>query len=67
MDPAEKAAAATEPTMATMKGEGDGAGPAEQGPAPDLARDDDGAGAGRSLKGEAMLGTSASSEEEAAR
>jgi hypothetical protein len=38
VDPAGKAAAATEPTMAAMKGEGDGAGPAEQGPAPDLTR-----------------------------
>jgi hypothetical protein len=38
VDPAGKAAAATKPTMEAMKGEGDGAGPAEQGPAPDLAR-----------------------------
>ena len=43
------------------EGEGDGAVPARQGPAPDLARDDDGAGVGRSLKGEALLGISASS------
>jgi hypothetical protein len=38
------------------EGEGDGAVPARQGPTPDLARDDDGAGAGRSLKWEALLG-----------
>jgi hypothetical protein len=56
VDPAGEAVAATEPMMAAMKGEGDGAGPAEQGPAPDLARDDNGAGVGRSLKGEALLG-----------
>jgi hypothetical protein len=37
VDPAGKAAAATEPTMAAMKGEGDGVSPVEQGPAPDLA------------------------------
>ena len=49
MDPAGKAAAATEPTMAAMKGEGDGAGPAEQGPAPDLAGRVD-VGDGRSSK-----------------
>jgi hypothetical protein len=30
--------------------------PAEQGPAPDLARDDDDADEGRSSKGEALLG-----------
>jgi hypothetical protein len=47
--------------MKARKGEGDGAVPARQGPAPDLARDDDGAGVGRSLKGEALLGISASS------
>jgi hypothetical protein len=60
VDPAGKAAAATDP-MKARKGEGDGAVPARQGPAPDLARDDDGAGVGRSLKGEALLGISASS------
>jgi hypothetical protein len=43
------------------EGEGDGAVPARQGPAPDLARDDDRAGAERSLKGEALLGINASS------
>jgi hypothetical protein len=42
VDPAGKAATATEPTMAAMNGEGNGAGPAEQGPAPDLARGVDG-------------------------
>jgi hypothetical protein len=42
VDPAGKAAAATEPTMAAMKGEGNEAGPVEQGPVPDLARDVDG-------------------------
>jgi hypothetical protein len=49
VDPTGKAAAATEPTMATMKGEGDGAGPAEQGPASDLAGRVD-VGDGRSSK-----------------
>jgi hypothetical protein len=38
VDPAGKAAAATEPTIAAMKGEGDETSPAEQGPTPDLAR-----------------------------
>jgi hypothetical protein len=51
VDPAGEAAAATEPTMTTMKGEGDGAGPAEQGPAPDLARGVGSTGDGRSSKG----------------
>jgi hypothetical protein len=37
MDPVRKVAAATKPTMAVMKGVSDGAGPAGQGPAPDLA------------------------------
>jgi hypothetical protein len=60
VDPAGKAAAATDPTKA-MKGVGGEARLAGQGPAPDLARDDDDAGAGRSLKGEALLGISASS------
>jgi hypothetical protein len=51
VDPAGKAAAATEPTMAAMKGEGGGAGPAEQGPAPDLARGVGSTSDGRSSKG----------------
>jgi hypothetical protein len=54
-DPAGKAAAATDPTKA-MKGVGGGAGPAGQGPAPDLARGVDGTGDGRSSKWEALLG-----------
>jgi hypothetical protein len=49
VDPARKAATAADPTKA-MKGVGGGAGPAGQGPAPDLARDYDGAGDGRSMK-----------------
>jgi hypothetical protein len=51
VDPAGKAAFATEPTMAAMKGEGDGAGPAEQGPTPDLARGVGSTSDGRSSKG----------------
>jgi hypothetical protein len=47
--------------MAAMKGEGDGAGPAEQGPAPDLARGVDDTDDGRSSKGEALLGINAGS------
>jgi hypothetical protein len=50
VDPAGKAATATDPTKA-MKGVGGEAGPAGQGPVSDLARDDDGAGDGRSSKG----------------
>jgi hypothetical protein len=55
VDLAGKVAAATDPTKA-MKGVGGGAGPAGQGPVPDLARGDDGAGDGRSSKWEALLG-----------
>jgi hypothetical protein len=43
------------------EGEGDGAVPARQRPVLDLARDDDGAGAERSLKGKALLGINTSS------
>jgi hypothetical protein len=50
VDPAGKAATATDPTKA-MKGMGGGAGPVGQGPAPDLARGVDGTGDGRSSKG----------------
>jgi hypothetical protein len=49
VDPAGKAATATDPTK-EMKGVGGGGGPAGQGPALDQARDDDGAGDGRSSK-----------------
>jgi hypothetical protein len=57
VDPAGKAAAATDPTK-VMKGGGGGrrGESSRAGPAPVLARDDDGAGEGRSSKGEALLG-----------
>jgi hypothetical protein len=55
VDPAGKAAAATNPAKA-KKGVGGGAGPAGQGPTPDLARGVDGISDGRSLKWEALLG-----------
>jgi hypothetical protein len=58
VDPAGKAATATDPAKA-MKGVGGGAGPAGQGPAPDLARGVDDTGDGRSSKGDALLGISA--------
>jgi hypothetical protein len=58
VDPAGKAAAATNPTKA-MKGVGGGAGPAGQGPVSDLARDDDGVGDGRSSKRLTLLGDDA--------
>ena len=54
MDPAGKAAAATDPTKA-KKGVGGGACLAGQGPAPDLAKGVDGTGDGRSSKGETLL------------
>jgi hypothetical protein len=54
-DPTGKAAAATDPTKA-MKGGGRWGGSSRAGPVPDLARDDDGAGDGRSSKGEALQG-----------
>jgi hypothetical protein len=57
VDPTGKAATTMEPTMATMKGEGDGAGPAGQGPVPDLAGLVD-VGDERSMKREALLGGS---------
>ena len=57
MDPAGKAATAMEPTMATMKGEGDGASLTGQGPVPDLAGLVD-VGDGRGVKREALLGDS---------
>jgi hypothetical protein len=60
VDPAGKAATATDPTKA-MKGVGGGAGPAEQGPAPDLARGVNGAGDRRRSKGEVLLRISAAS------
>jgi hypothetical protein len=50
VDPTGKAAAAIDPAKA-MKGVGGGAGPAEKGPAPDLARGVDDTGNGRSSKG----------------
>jgi hypothetical protein len=52
-DPVGKAATTTDPTKA-MKGEGDGAGLAKQGPAPDLAGLVD-SGDGRGVKREALL------------
>jgi hypothetical protein len=55
VDPAGKAAAATDPTKA-MRGVGGGAGPAGQGPVPNPARGVDSTGDGRSSKGEALLG-----------
>jgi hypothetical protein len=55
VDPAGKVAAATDPTK-VMKGVGGRAGPAGQGPVPDLARDDDGAGDWRSSKRLTLLG-----------
>jgi hypothetical protein len=57
VDPAGKAAAATDPT----KGVGGGAGPAGQGPAPDLARGVNDAGDRRRSKGEALLRINAGS------
>jgi hypothetical protein len=60
VDPAGKAATATDPTKAMM-GVGGGAGPAEQGPAPDLARGVNGAGDRRRSKGEVLLRISAAS------
>jgi hypothetical protein len=53
VDPAGKAATATDPAKA-KKGVGGGAGPAGQGPAPDLARGVNGAGDRRRSKGEAL-------------
>jgi hypothetical protein len=50
VDPAGKAA-----TAKAKKGVGGGAGPAGQGPAPDLARGVNVAGDGRRSKGEALL------------
>jgi hypothetical protein len=55
VDPAGKTAAATDPAKA-MKGVGGEAGPARQGPAPDLARGVDSTSDGRSSKWEALLG-----------
>jgi hypothetical protein len=59
--PARKAAAATDPAKAM--GVDGGAGPAGQGPAPDLARGVNCAGDRRRSKGEALLGVSASNYE----
>jgi hypothetical protein len=53
VDPAGKAATATDPAKA-KKGVGGGAGPARQGPAPDLARGVNGTGDGRRSKGETL-------------
>jgi hypothetical protein len=58
VNPAGKAATATDPTKA-MKGVGGGAGPARQGPVLDLARDDDSIGDGRSSKRLTLLGDGA--------
>jgi hypothetical protein len=55
VDPAGKAAIATDPAKA-KKGVGGGAGQAGQGPTPDLARGVDGSSDGRSSKWEALLG-----------
>jgi hypothetical protein len=60
VDPARKAAAATNPTTAMM-GVGGGVGPARQGPAPDPARGVDDTGGRRSSKGDVLLGISAGS------
>jgi hypothetical protein len=54
VDPAGKAAAATDPAKA-KRGLDGGADPAEQGPAPDLARGVNCAGDRRRSKGEALL------------
>jgi hypothetical protein len=55
VDPAGKAATATDPAKA-KKGVGGGACPAGQGPAPDLENGVDGTGDGRSSKWETLLG-----------
>jgi hypothetical protein len=60
VDPAGKAAAATDPTKA-RKGRATGRFQPGRGLRRTWQGDDDGAGAGRSLKGEALLGISASS------
>jgi hypothetical protein len=54
VDPVGKATTATDPAKA-MKGVCGGAGPAGQGPAPDLGRGMNAAGDGRRLKGEVLL------------
>jgi hypothetical protein len=55
VDPAGKAVTTTDPAKA-KKGGGGGAGPAGQGPTPDLARGVDGTSDRRSSKWEALLG-----------
>jgi hypothetical protein len=67
VDPTEKAATATEPTMAVMKRVGDGAGPAGQGPASDLVGRVDASDRRSSKLGGCCWRISAGREEEARR